>query len=162
MKVPLILLAIASSTFGFIPFSTFVSSDGKGIASHLDWLFSIAPVTLGLAGFMLALVLYKKANDLPERFTASLGSLFTWIKHKFYIDQLYLFITHKVLFNLVGKPAAWIDKNIIEGFYLLLASLTQSSSTAIKGFQSGSLQSYALYFLGGVLGLSVLLFYALM
>jgi NADH-quinone oxidoreductase subunit L len=162
MKLPLFILAIASTTFGFIPFSNYVSSDGKGIASHLDVLFSIAPVTLGLLGFILAMILYKKSSDLPERFAASLGSLFTWIKHKFYIDQLYLFITHKVLFNLIGKPAAWIDKNIIEGFYLLVASLTQSSSTAIKGFQSGSLQSYALYFLGGVLGLSLLLFYALM
>jgi NADH-quinone oxidoreductase subunit L len=162
MKLPLVILAIASTTFGFIPFSNYVSSDGKGIASHLDVLFSIAPVTLGLLGFILAMILYKKSSDLPERFAASLGSLFTWIKHKFYIDQLYLFITHKVLFNLIGKPAAWIDKNIIEGFYLLVASLTQSSSTAIKGFQSGSLQSYALYFLGGVLGLSLLLFYALM
>lgn len=162
MKIPLILLAIASTTFGFIPFSSYVSSDGKGIASHLDVMFSIAPVTLGLIGFVLAMILYRKSNDLPERFAASLGSLFIWIKHKFYIDQLYLFITQKVLFNLVGRPAAWIDKHIIEGGYLLMASLTQSGAAAIKGLQSGSLQSYALYFLGGVLSLSLLLFYALM
>jgi NADH-quinone oxidoreductase subunit L len=34
---------------------------------------------------------------------------------KFYIDEIYLFITKKIIFNLVGRPAAWIDRNIVDG-----------------------------------------------
>ena len=66
-----------------------------------------------------------------------------------------------MLFAWVARPAAWIDKNIIDGFYLLLAQLTQFSSVYIKGIQSGKVQAYAMYFFAGILSLASLLFYVL-
>jgi NADH-quinone oxidoreductase subunit L len=159
MKIPLIILSIASILVGFVPFSSYVSSDGLGLESHLDWMFSIAPVGLALLGIGFAAYLYMKENDKPENIANSLGSIFIWVKHKFYIDELYLFITKKVIFNLVGKPAAWIDKNIIDGFYALSAGLTTAVSFSIRGIQSGKVQGYALYFFGGILGLAILFIY---
>lgn len=59
----------------------------------------------------------------------------------------------------MGKPAAWIDKNIVDGFMNLLASITAKISILIKGFQSGKVQNYALYFFAGIIGLMVLFIY---
>jgi NADH-quinone oxidoreductase subunit L len=42
---------------------------------------------------------------------------------------------------------------------LLLANTTAKTSGAIKGFQSGKVQNYALYFFGGVIALSILFIY---
>jgi NADH-quinone oxidoreductase subunit L len=161
MKIPLILLAIASVLFGFIPFSEYVSTDGKPIATHLDVLFSIAPVTLGVLGILLAKQLYQKASVKPQKIALALGSAYGFVKNKFYIDEVYQYITKKMLFAWVARPAAWIDKNIIDGFYLLLAQLTQFSSVYIKGIQSGKVQAYAMYFFAGILSLASLLFYVL-
>jgi NADH-quinone oxidoreductase subunit L len=161
MKLPLIILAIASVLVGFVPFSHFVSSDGQGLESNLDLLFSIAPVSLAIIGISFAAYLYFKPSDKPEKLAQSLGAAFVWAKQKFYIDEIYLFVTKQILFNLVGRPAAWIDKNIVDGFYVLSALVTTEFSNTIKGWQSGNVQSYAIYFLSGILALSALLMYAL-
>ena len=78
---------------------------------------------------------------------------------KFYIDELYLFITRKIIFNGIGKPAAWFDKNIVDGFMNGLATATSKTSGMIKGLQSGKVQNYALYFFGGIICLAVLFIY---
>jgi len=161
MKIPLIVLGILSAVVGFVPFSHYVSSDGKPLTSHLDIMFSILPVSLATAGILLAAYLYKNKNEKPEQISQNLGMLFTIVKQKFYIDEIYLFITHKIIFNLIGRPAAWIDKTIVDGFYSLTATTTEEFASTIKGWQSGNLQSYALYFLGGILGLAILIIYAL-
>jgi NADH-quinone oxidoreductase subunit L len=85
--------------------------------------------------------------------------LYRTAHNKFYIDELYLFITKKIVFNLVGRPAAWIDRNIVDGFMNLLASITGEISTFIKGIQSGKVQGYGLYFFAGIFGLAVLFIY---
>jgi len=72
---------------------------------------------------------------------------------------LYLFITKKIIFNLIGRPAAWFDKNIVDGTMNLMAALTAKLSVAIKGLQSGKVQNYALYFFGGIAALAVLFIY---
>jgi NADH-quinone oxidoreductase subunit L len=59
----------------------------------------------------------------------------------------------------VGRPAAWFDKNIVDGLMNLLAKITDSLSDLIKGFQSGKVQDYALYFFGGIAGLIIAFIY---
>ena len=90
---------------------------------------------------------------------SSLGTIYHAAYSKFYIDEVYLFITKKIIFNLVGKPAAWIDKNIVDGFMNMLATTTGKIAALIKGLQSGKVQAYALYFFGGIAGLAVLFIY---
>lgn len=69
---------------------------------------------------------------------------------KFYVDELYLFITKKIIFNGIAKPAAWIDKNIVDSCMNGVASITTTISATIKNMQSGKVQQYALYFFAGV------------
>jgi NADH-quinone oxidoreductase subunit L len=159
MMMPLLLLATGAAVAGFIPFGHFVSSDGAALESNFHAAFSIAPVALGLAGILAALVLYKKENARPGNIARSLSGLYTAAYHKFYFDELYGFITKKIIFNLVGKPAAWIDKNLVDGMVNATGDTTQAISEKIKGFQSGKVQNYAIYFLAGVIGLALLFIY---
>jgi NADH-quinone oxidoreductase subunit L len=159
MKIPMIILAVCSAVAGFVPIASWVTSDGMPVHESVNLKFSALPVFLALAGIILAAYLYKSANDRPRKIASSLGSFYELVYHKFYIDEIYLFITKKIIFNLVGAPAAWIDKHIVDGFMNLLASITEKISYLIKGLQSGKLQNYALYFFGGVIGLAALIIY---
>jgi len=159
MMLPLVLLAVGAAGAGFIPFGKFVSSDGAALESEFHLQFSIAPVVLGLIGIFTAMWLYKKQNDKPDRIAAALSGLYKAAYHKFYIDELYIFITKKIIFNLIGRPAAWFDKNVVDGMVNLTGNTTTAISERIKGLQSGKVQQYAMYFMAGVIGIAVLFIY---
>ncbi|MDB5192145.1 MAG: nuoL [Segetibacter sp.] len=159
MKIPLIILAVCSLFAGLVPFANYITSDGASLATHMDLTFSIAPVVLALAGILLAAYLYKNESDKSTRVAALMGSFYKAAYRKFYVDEVYLFITKKVIFNLIGRPAAWIDKNIVDGSVNLLATTTGQISARIKGIQSGQVQSYAIYFFGGIIGMAALFIY---
>jgi NADH-quinone oxidoreductase subunit L len=159
LLVPLILLAAGAALAGFIPFGNFVSSDGKPVESAFHLQFSIVPVVLALAGIFTAMRLYKKQNNTADSIATLLNGIYKAAWNKFYIDELYLFITKKILFNLIGKPAAWFDKNVVDGLMNATGNSTMGISEKIKGFQSGKVQQYAIYFLAGVLALIVLFIY---
>jgi len=159
MKLPLILLAIGAVFAGWVPFSRLVTYDGtpqegRGISG-----FAVFPVALALIGIAIAAYLYKRESDRPGRVAAAVKGLYRIASHKFYIDEVYLFITKKVIFNLIGRPAAWIDRNVVDGLMNLLAAATAAVSTAIKRFQSGRVQDYAMYFFAGIAGLAIIFIY---
>jgi NADH-quinone oxidoreductase subunit L len=72
---------------------------------------------------------------------------------------VYQFITKKIVFNLVGRFAAWFDKNVVDGLINLTGTTTQGIAEGIKKIQSGKVQQYAVYFLAGVIGLAILFIY---
>ena len=159
MKLPLIILALCSIFAGFIPFGEYVSSNRTVLESHFDPMFSIAPVAFGVIGILLAMWMYRKEGDKAEKLSQSLGGLYKAAYKKFYIDEIYLFVTKKIIFNLIGRPAAWIDRNIVDGLMNGIANTTASVSGFIKGIQSGKVQSYAIYFFGGIVALAVVFLY---
>ncbi len=159
MNAPLIILSICTVLAGFVPISSWVTSDGAPLKSHINMGFSAFPVLMAAAGILLATYLYKTQNSRPQAIASALGSSYRAAYKKFYIDEVYLFITKKIIFNGIGRPAAWIDKNIVDGFMNLLATTTAKLSAMIKGLQSGKVQNYALYFFGGIIGLALLFIY---
>jgi NADH-quinone oxidoreductase subunit L len=158
MKLPLLLLAAGSVFAGFVPVSDLVSLIGP-LNEHVFGVQAIAPVGIALLGIILAAYLYKKESNRPARARAAFGGLYSLVSHKFYIDELYYFVTKKIIFNLIGRPAAWIDRNIVDGLMNGLAAVTAWVSAKIKGIQSGNVQDYALYFFAGIGGLTVLFIY---
>jgi len=159
MKMPLIILALGTILVGFIPFSNFISSDERAFVSKIHLTFSIVPVTIAAIGILIAYGLYFKKSDRPQKLATALGGLYETAYRKFYIDELYLFITKKVIFNMVGRPAAWIDRNIVDGTMNGIAWTTGKLSVLIKGVQSGRVQSYTLYFFGGIIVLVIVFLY---
>jgi NADH-quinone oxidoreductase subunit L len=159
MRIPLVILSLLAVGAGFVPFAGFVTSDGAALETHMDITFSIAPVLLSLVAIGIAATMYKTESEKPAKMAAAFGGFYKAASRKFYMDELYIFITKKILFPLVGQPIAWMDKNIVDGCMNLLAKVTASVSNLIKGLQSGRVQSYALYFFGGVAALAVLFIY---
>jgi NADH-quinone oxidoreductase subunit L len=155
MKLPMLLLALAAVGVGFIPFAQYVG--GEEIAIPLS--FSVAPVLIAMAGIALAYLLYYKENERPQKLATALGGLYKTIQQKFYFDEGYLFITKKIIFNGIAKPAAWVDKNIVDGTMNGLGWVTTRFSTSIKAVQSGRIQGYLIYFFGGIIALAALFIY---
>ncbi len=161
MMLPLAILLAGAVFAGFVPFSEFVTADGTPSPTELHLGFSVAPVGLGIAGILLARRLYQTANPLPGRIAERWQGLYRTAYRKFYVDELYLFFTHKIIFNLIGRPAAWIDRVIVDGFMNLLGQASLTVSDGISGMQSGKVQSYAAWFLAGLLGFAILTLYIL-
>jgi NADH-quinone oxidoreductase subunit L len=159
MKIPLVILTLLAAGAGLVPFSNWVTADGISLETHTDLLFSAIPVSFTVLAILLAMFWYKSENDQPARFASMAGGLYQAALKKFYVDECYLFITKKILFPLVGQPIAWFDKNIVDGCMNLLATITAKLSFVIRRWQSGSVQSYALYFFGGIAALAVLFIY---
>jgi NADH-quinone oxidoreductase subunit L len=159
MKLPLLILAACAFGVGFIPFSQLVTSDGAPLATHVDVVFSIAPVVLSILAILLAASFYKNQNGKSDKVAAAFGGLYTAALKKFYVDEVYVLITKKIIFPFIGQPIAWADKNIVDGFMQLLGKITLKISEFIKGFQSGKVQNYAMYFFGGIVALSILFLY---
>jgi NADH-quinone oxidoreductase subunit L len=82
--------------------------------------------------------------------------LWTASYKRFYMDELYQFITHKVIFQGLCVPIAWFDRHIIDGFMNLLADATNSLSFGIRRLQSGSIQAYVYVYLLGALLLAAI------
>ena len=77
--------------------------------------------------------------------------------NRFYIDDIYQFITHKIIFRCISTPIAWWDRHVVDGFFNFLAWATNTTSDEIRGLQSGQVQQYAYVFLCGALALILLL-----
>ncbi|HSO77955.1 MAG TPA: NADH-quinone oxidoreductase subunit L [Bacteroidales bacterium] len=161
MTVPLVFLAAASVLTGFIPFSSLVTSDGVPFETHIELGIAIPSVLIGLVGIAIAWVMYKKETTLPERMAETFKLGYKWAYNKFYIDELYLFITHKIIFKHISQPIAWFDRHIVDGTMNGIAWVTQTVSFKIRGFQSGQLQKYAFVFVSGVIGLVLVFIYIL-
>lgn len=161
MTIPLMILAFGSVFSGFLPFNEWVTSDGAAFESHIEWVVAIPSVLIGVVGIAIASVFYKSYNSKPEKFVNSVKHFYKWAYNKFYIDEIYLFITKKIIFKNISAPIAWFDRNIVDGTMNGIAGLTQFLSYQIRGLQSGKLHQYAYVFISGVLIL-VIIFVALM
>ena len=147
MTGPLIFLAILTCVTGFIPFSSFVSSDGIGFAQHIDWPVAGASIGIALVGIGLATWIYKSGSNLSDTIASKFGILYKWAYNKFYFDELYLSITHNIIFKRICEPIAWFDRNVVDGFMNFQAFWVNKLSHSIKGFQSGHLQQYVWVFI---------------
>ncbi len=157
MTIPLIFLALGALLAGLIPFSHFVSSDRIPFASHIEMGIAIPAVLVGLLGIIVATLFYRKETSIPDQIFKALGGFAQAAYHKFYVDELYLFITKKIIFNYISRPIAWFDRHIVDGTMNGLAYVTNEASERIKKLQSGQLQQYALVFVSGTVFL-VLIF----
>lgn len=152
MTFPLMFLAVVTCVAGFIPFGHFVSADGQAYNIHLDWNVAGTSIIIAVASIFLATYMYMgerqpKADALAEKF----AHLHRWAYKRFYMDEVYQYITHRIIFAHISKPIAWFDRHIIDGFFNFLAWGANALSIRIRGLQGGSVQAYAYVYLLGLL-----------
>jgi NADH-quinone oxidoreductase subunit L len=162
MSIPLMFLAVASVFAGFLPFHHLVTSDKMGFNTEMNYMVAIPSVLIGLLGIAMAWILYKKESEVPAKLAKSWGILYTATYNKFYFDEIYLFVTRKIIFNYISRPIAWFDRHIIDAFMVGIGLTTEKVSYKIKGMQSGQLQHYAFMFVAGSLALALTMIYLLM
>jgi NADH-quinone oxidoreductase subunit L len=160
MTLPLVILATISCVAGFVPFGNLVTWNGHPMFEHVGFFtnlenlnWSVAAVSLAVAiiAILIATKMYKTENPLPEKMRNALPRLWDWCHHRFYWDELYQFITHKIIFDRVCRPLAWFDRHIIDGTMDGFAFITNKMSAIIRPLQSGQVQMYVWIYLIGAL-----------
>ena len=151
MTAPLLFLAFVTCFAGFIPFGNFVSSDGVEYTIHLDGKVALSSVGLACVAIGIAFRFYRQASALPAKMATAFGGFYRAALHRFYIDNLYLFITKRIIFAGISQGIAWFDRHVIDGAMNLTATVTQKVAYCIRGLQSGQIQQYAFVFLIGTL-----------
>lgn len=158
MTLPLIILTAITCVAGFIPFGHFISSDGSSYTIELDWSVAATSLVVACIAILFARKLYRNSNqEIADRLKSRFSGLHKAATHRFYIDEVYQFVTHKIIFAGISAPIAWFDRHIIDGFFDFLAWCTNKCSYKIRGLQSGNVQSYAVLFLWGIIILIVAL-----
>jgi len=145
---------------------------------HLEHEAHIAALTLsslvaGL-GIALAIALYLVRPQIPGRVVAALGQVYTAVRRKYYIDELNdatvirltWALTHTQkwfdenvvdggvravggLNKIGGIFAAWFDKVFIDGAVNAVALASQVFGAAFRLIQTGRIQQYAAFAVGG-------------
>ena len=158
MTLPLMILAGITCVAGFIPFGDFVTSNNSAYHIHLDP--SVAATSISVALVCIALAAWMFARDrqpVADAFVKRFPGVQRAALNRFYIDQLWIFVTKKVIFNCVSRPIVWFDRNVIDGFFNLCAKMTACVSEKIKVIQNSNIQQYCIWFLAGTVVLTLIL-----
>lgn len=158
MLLPLIFLAAVTCVAGFIPFGHFISANGVSYNIHLNPSVAVTSVVIAVASIVLATCMYMRPQQpLADALARRFRNLYKAAYHRFYIDEIYQFVTHRIVFRCVSAPIAWFDRNVVDGFFNFIAWGTHATSDEIRGLQSGHVQQYTYVFLLGVLALILIL-----
>ena len=115
-------------------------------------------VVIAIISIAIATWMYKNAKQpVADSLAKQFKGLHKAAYNRFYIDDIYQFITHKIIFRCISTPIAWFDRHVVDGFFDFLAWATNTTSDEIRGLQSGQVQQYAYVFLCGALALILLL-----
>ena len=159
MTFPLMFLAAITIVCGWLlPFGHLVSSNGHAYDIHLDTQVAVTSIIVALVAIVLATWMYARdrqpvADMLARRFS----TLHRAAYKRFYMDEIWLFITKKIIFRCVSTPLAWFDRHVIDQFMNFMAWATNASGESVQPIQSGKVQSYAIWFLGGIVVLTMIL-----
>ena len=156
MSLPLIILALVSIVAGFIPFGEFVTWNREPYHIHIDPAVAATSLTVAVAAIALAAVMYLKKNSLPSKMKNLMPGLWMAAHRRFYWDEIYMFVTHKIIFGIICKSIAWFDRHVIDATMDGFAKITQKTSYAIRGMQSGSIQTYVVWYFAGAILLALI------
>lgn len=153
MTFPLVFLATLSICAGWLPFGKILSF-GTLAENHHSWILPVAATAMALLGILASWLIYVKRGLIGGQ---EGRGLYKTIKNKFFIDELYLFITHKVIFRFIARPVAWFDRHVVDASMDMTAWLTCKSGSLLRLLQTGQVQTYAFAFSCGALLLILLI-----
>ncbi len=171
MTLPLVVLSVITVGVGIITtlagfglinplwsFGSFVSASGQAYAIHFDPTVATVSTVIAILSICLATYIYKgERQPIADRLYKTFPRLHHWAYRRFYIDEVYQFVTHKIMFGVFSRLARWIDEHIINAFIDFTAWGANESGESVRTWQSGDVRSYAVWFLAGAVGLVLLL-----
>ncbi|MDE7159826.1 MAG: NADH-quinone oxidoreductase subunit L [Muribaculaceae bacterium] len=154
MSLPLIFLALVSCVAGFIPFGELVTWDGVPYHIHIELPVAATSLSVAVIAILLATKMYRVKNDLPTKVKNFWPTLWEAAHRRFYWDEIYQFVVHKIIFGIICRSIAWFDRHVIDATMDGMAKVTNVASNSIKGMQSGNVQAYVIWFFLGAVALA--------
>jgi NADH-quinone oxidoreductase subunit L len=157
MTTPIVLLTIPTVFAGFFSKDIFEHLFTPAMAlpelelQHPHWLPFVASA-MGILGLLVAFLLYgrSKANVSKALDTVSRPAWYKVVMNKFYFDEVYLWITQKIIFAFIAEAMKALDR-LVDNLIDLSATFTQLGGRATRALQSGLLPLYIGVTLFGIL-----------
>lgn len=170
MTFPLIFLSIITvgvgvfTTLGgfldwsWASFGEIVSAAGTAYTVHFAPQVAITSTVIAVISIALATYIYKgEKQPIADKLYKTFPRLHRWAYKRFYMDEVYMFVTHKILFRFVSRPVQWIDEHIINGLIDFSAWGANEAGESLRPWQSGDVRQYAVWFLTGAVALTLVL-----
>ncbi|MBD2101156.1 NAD(P)H-quinone oxidoreductase subunit 5 [Leptolyngbya sp. FACHB-261] len=165
MTLPLAILAVPSIAIGLLGtpfgnyFEAFIHAPGEELAEHGESLSEFAvlagsSVGISLLGISLATLMYLQGKIDPAKIAKSIEPLYQLSKHKWYFDEVYDFLFVQGS-RRTARGVLEVDQKIVDGVVNLAGFVTLVTGEALKYFENGRAQFYALVIFVAVLGLVI-------
>lgn len=162
MTFPLMFLALVTLVAGFIPFGNFVSSNGHSYDIHLDWSVAGLSIVVAVIAILIATWMYaREKQPVADMLARRFSKLHRAAYKRFYMDEVWMFVTKKIIFRCISTPIAWFDRNVIDMLMNFAAWCTNAAGESVQPLQNGKIQTYTQWFLGGIIVLTLLLLFLL-
>ena len=158
MTFPLIFLSVVTCLCGFLPFGHFVSASGQAYDIHLDWTVAGTSIVIAVASICLATYIYKgESQPIADRLYKQFPRLHRAAYKRFYQDEIWQYVTHRIIFRCVSTPIAWFDRHVVDGTFNFMAWGANEAGETLRPWQSGDVRQYAVWFLTGTVALTLIL-----
>ena len=169
MTVPLIILSVITvgvgvytTLAGFLgwggSFGQFVNAEGTNYVIHFDHKIALTSTIIAILSICLATYIYKgEQQPIADRLYKTFPRLWRAAYKRFYQDEIWQFVTHKVIFRCVSMPIAWFDRRVIDGTFNFMAWGANEAGESIRPWQSGDVRQYVVWFLTGAVALTLIL-----
>ena len=158
MTFPLMFLSVVTVLCGFLPFGHFVSASGQAYDIHLDWTVAGTSIVIAVCSICLATYIYKgESQPVADRLYKAFPRLHRAAYKRFYQDEIWQFVTHRIIFRCISTPIAWFDRHVVDGTFNFLAWGANEAGESIRPWQSGDVRQYAVWFLTGSVALTLVL-----
>ena len=152
MTFPLLVLAALSIGGGYLSVPNWLAPMFP-VAEHEDIQPMIISAAFGIAGILLAALIYAIKPALADSLKAAAGPIHALLANKYYVDELYSAAIVKPL-TLLSRTVLWrsVDEGLIDnGLVNGLGRTIQGAGSVLRRLQSGSIRNYATWILAGSL-----------
>ena len=169
MTLPLIILCVITvgvgiytTLAGFLnwggSFGSFVTASGKDYTIHFDTKIALTSTIIAICAIALATYIYKgEKQPVADRLYKMFPRLHRAAYKRFYMDEVWMFVTHKIIFRFFSRPIAWFDRHCVDGTFNFMAWGANEAGESLRPWQSGDVRQYAVWFLTGSVALALIL-----
>ena len=135
-----------------------MTASGTEYNIHFDTQVALTSTIIAILSICLATYIYKgEQQPIADRLYKTFPRLHRAAYKRFYQDEIWQFVTHRIIFRCVSTPIAWFDRHVIDGTFNFMAWGANEAGESIRPWQSGDVRHYAIWFLCGAVALTLIL-----
>ncbi len=169
MTIPLVILCVITVGVGVYTtiagfagwggsFGSFVSASGQDYTIHFDTQIALTSTIIAILSICVATYIYKgESQPIADRLYKTFPKLHRAAYKRFYQDEIWQFVTHKIIFRCISTPIAWFDRHVVDGTFNFMAWGANEAGESIRPWQSGDVRQYAVWFITGSVAITLIL-----